>query len=112
MTFLKVNRVAIDLIFKNGVVLNKIFCSVQAASSISYTHMRELFLAKWRELGFDTASLGLHSLRAGGASAAANAGIEDRLFKRHGRWQSETAKDGYVKDSREARLSVSKSLKL
>ncbi|KAL5497418.1 hypothetical protein EMCRGX_G013885 [Ephydatia muelleri] len=41
----------------------------------------------------------MHSLRAGGATAAANAGVPDRLFKRHGRWKSESAKDGYVKDS-------------
>ncbi|KAH3819197.1 hypothetical protein DPMN_120930 [Dreissena polymorpha] len=35
----------------------------------------------------------LHSLRAGGVSAAANNGDEDRMFKRHGRWTSESAKD-------------------
>ena len=28
-------------------------------------------------------------------------------FKRHGRWRSETAKDGYVKDSLSSRLQVS-----
>ena len=39
---------------------------------------------------------GLHGLRARGASAAANNGVPDRLFKRHGRWQSENAKDGYI----------------
>ena len=52
----------------------------------------------------------MHSLRAGGAMAAANAGVPDRLFKRHGRWKSESAKDGYVKDSVERRLEVSKQL--
>ena len=31
--------------------------------------------------------------------------IPDRLLKRHGRWNSESAKDGYVKDSVESRLS-------
>ena len=39
-------------------------------------------------------------------------GIADILFKRHGRWKSETAKDGYIKDALENRLSVSKSLGL
>ena len=34
------------------------------------------------ELGFPKSSYGLHSLRSGGASAAANAGISDRLFRR------------------------------
>ena len=37
------------------------------------------------ELGFPKSSYGLHSLRSGGASAAANDTISDRLFKRHGR---------------------------
>ena len=74
--------------------------------------MRELFLAKIKDLGFDSKKFGLHSLRAGGATAAASAGVPDRLFKRHGRWRSETAKDGYVKDTVSARLSVSKGLKL
>ena len=34
-----------------------------------------------------------------GASAAAAVGVPDRLFKKHGRWRSDTAKDGYVKES-------------
>ena len=38
--------------------------------------------------------------------------ITDRLFKRHGRWRSETAKDGYVKDALQNRLSVSQCLGL
>ena len=74
--------------------------------------MWELFLAKSKELGFDVAQFSLHCLRAIGASAASNAGIRDRLFKGHGCWRLESAKDGYVKDSQEALLAVSKSLNL
>ena len=58
--------------------------------------MRELVLQKLAALGLDPKQFGLHSLRSGGASAAANAGVPDRLFKCHGRWHSENAKDGYV----------------
>jgi len=61
------------------------------------------------KLGFEA---GLHSLELGGATAAANAGVPDRLFKCHGRWRSENAKDGYVKDSVENKLQVSKNLGL
>ena len=50
------------------------------------------------------------SLRAGGASLAANKGIPDRLFKRHGRWKSDRATDGYVKDNLKMLLSLSKNL--
>ena len=71
--------------------------------------MRELLLGKLSQLGFDVKQFGLHSLRAGGATAAANAGVADRLFKRHGRWRSESAKD---KDSVASLMSVTKSLDL
>ena len=63
-----------------------LFCQhLRATGSLSYTRMRELFLGKLGELGLDASKFGLHSLRAGGATAAANAGVADRLFKRHGR---------------------------
>ena len=63
-------------------------------------------------IGLDRKQFSLHSLRSGGATAAANAGVPDRCFKRHGRWRSESAKDGYVQDKLENCLSVSKSLGL
>ena len=69
---------------------------LQASGSLSYTRIREVFMAKRKELGFDASKFGMHSLRSGGTSAAANAGVPDRLFKRHGCWRSETAKDGYI----------------
>ena len=55
---------------------------------------------------------GTHSFRSGGASAAAHSGVPDRVFQRHGLWKSATAKDGYVEDSTDVKLSVSKSLGL
>ena len=64
------------------------------------------------KLGEQPDDYGLHSFRAGGASAAANAGVEDQLFKRHRRWKSKTTKDGYIKDSHGSRLSVSLKLGL
>jgi len=51
---------------------------------------------KLDELGFHVVEFGHHSLRAGGAMAAANAGVPDQVFKKHGRWKSESAKDGYI----------------
>ena len=95
-----------------GIVSTKRGERLRAAGSLGYARMRELLLTKLEQLGYDKRQFSLHSLRAGGASAAANAGVPDRLFKRHGRWKSETAKDGYVKDSSAALLSVSNSLKL
>ena len=76
---------------------------------LSYTRAREIVKDAFKDIT-DVSRISLHSLRAGGATAAANAGINDRLFKRHGRWLSENAKDGYVKDNFQSLLSVSQSL--
>ena len=86
--------------------------ALRASGCISYTCLRDLFKRKLIDLGYQPDEFGLHSLRAGGASAAANAGVPDRLFKRHGRWKSDNAKDGYVEDSLERRLEVTKNLGL
>lgn len=44
--------------------------------------------------------VGLHSLRASGATAAANAeGVSERCLKRYGGWKSDLAKDSYIDDS-------------
>ena len=79
---------------------------------ISYSCLRDLFRKKLSDLGFPPNEFGLHSLHAGGATAAANAKVPDRMFKRHGHWKSENAKDGYVKDDVKSRLEVSRSLGL
>ena len=89
---------------KNGSKLRE-----KSTRGISYTTIREAVLQKLEAIGLDKRQYGLHSLRAGGASAAANAGVPDRMFKRHGRWRSENAKDGYVRDSLSSRLQVSES---
>ena len=77
---------------------------------MSYTRTREIILNAFEKIGLPRSKLGLHSLHSGGATAAANSGLSDRLFKRHGRWKSENAKDGYIKDNLKALLSVSKNL--
>ena len=67
-----------------------------------------MLLGALEELGLDKRKFCLHSLRSGGASAAA-AGVNDRLFKKHGSWKSDTAKDGYVREDLDQKLSVSKN---
>ena len=66
------------------------------ADPMSYSRANELFKAELKKEGLDTKSYGLHSLRAGGATAAAALGVPDRLFQRHGGWRSEKAKNNYV----------------
>ena len=72
----------------------------------------ESFKGKLHELGYPPDCFSAHSLRSGGAIAAAIAGVSDRLFKRHGRWRSEELKNGYVEDSLDKRLEVTQHLGL
>ena len=94
------------------IVRTKLGEKLRNSGSLTYSRLRECFKEKLKALGFPAEQYGLHSLRAGGATAAANNGVPDRLFKRHGRWKSESAKDGYIENSLEARLFVSESLGL
>ena len=65
------------------------------SKAISYSNLRELFIEAFKPYVSDILRYGLHSLRSGGATAVDSHGIPDRLFKRHGRWLSESAKDRY-----------------
>ena len=82
------------------------------SGSLGYSTMRVLLHKKLESLGHSPDRFSLHSYCAGGASAAARAGIPDRLFKQHRRWISDKAKDGYAEDSVENRLSVTKNIDL
>ena len=52
--------------------------------SLSYTTCRLNLIEVISKIGLDPKKFGLHSARSGGATWAANAGVPDRLFKRHG----------------------------
>ena len=101
-----------NFLFRNLTKTNKGYIFRNGNQPMSYTRVRELILEVLTPLVGDVSKYCIHSLRSGGASAAANAGVPDRNFKRHGRWKSETAKDGYVQDNFSSLLSVSQSLGL
>lgn len=84
---------------------------IKKNKKLSYTRTKETVVSRLKEVR-PGLNFGLHSLRAGGATAAANNNVDDRCWKRHGRWKSDSSKDGYVKDSTQKRLSVSQSLGL
>ena len=77
---------------------------------LSYTRMCAIVLDAFERINLPRSKFGLHSLRVGRATAAANSGVPDRLFKSHDGWRSDRAKDGYVKDNVKALLSVSHNL--
>ena len=59
------------------------------------------------EFGLDVANFGMHRFRSGGATAAAQNDMPNRLFRIHGRWKSDKAKNGYAFENLQKRLSVS-----
>ena len=77
---------------------------------VSYSTVRKDILKAIADAGLKKSKFGTHSMRRGGATQAANSGVSDRLFKRHGRWKSDKAKDGYVEEDLSTLLSVSRSL--
>ena len=77
---------------------------------LSYTRAQEILLKALDDIDFDKSRFDLHSLRSGGASTAANKGVSERLLKAHGRWSSDRAKDGYIKDNLRSQMSVSLNL--
>ena len=86
--------------------------ALRESGGLSRGRFRELVKKKLDELGFHAVEFSPHSLRAGGATAAAAAGVPDQLFKKYGRWKSDSAKDGYIEDSLAERLSVTQKLGL
>jgi len=97
-----------DYLFKPIVKARSGFKLIEKVKSLSYTRARESIVGLLKEFVLDSANISLHSFRAGGATAAANAQVPDRCWKRHGRWRS----DGYVEDSIDNRLLVSQSLRI
>ena len=85
---------------------------VSSDRHISYSTYRESFKASFKGIVPDISKYSTHSTRSGGATIAANSGVKERVFQRHGRWKTKMAKDLYVKDSVSSRLNVSKSLGL
>ena len=79
---------------------------------LSYSRAREQFRQMISELGLDSNEFGLHSLRSGGASQAVRSGVSGRVWRRHGGWRSIQAADGYVDESLENTLVVSRNLAL
>ena len=102
----------IDKFLFRGLISTKQGYQLRPSGGLSYSRVRELLLEKLKEVGLNPKEFGLHSLRSGGATAAANAGVPDCLFKRHGKWLFKNAKDGYVKDKLEDRLSVTRNIGL
>ena len=78
--------------------------------AMSYRRARELVSQTLSRVGISPEGFGTHSLRAGGATAAARAHVPDRLIQRHGGWLCPESKDKYINDSLNDALSVSRAV--
>ena len=85
--------------------------NVHGSHKLSYSRTRAIFLEFTKPL-FPRCNLGLHGLRAGGASMCATNNISDRLISKHGRWISDKARDGYIRPTLSEKLMVTKKLGL
>jgi len=99
-------------IFRNLTKSKDHFIFCKDNKPLSYTRMRELFIEAFSSFLSNIRSFGQHSLRSGGATAACNFGISDKMSRRQGWWKSEIAKDGCIKDSFSDRILVSLNLGL
>jgi integrase len=92
------------LVKKSGITLT------DKVVPMTYSNIRDVVKRKATQLGLDPKRFGTHSMRAGGATTAANSLVADRIFQKHGRWATSSSKDRYVKDSETQRLEVSKAI--
>ena len=86
------------------------FVLIKKNVTMTYTRVREVVKAKAQQIGLDVSQYSTHSMRAGGATSAARAGVSERCLQRHGRWATSSSKNRYIEDSFESQLSVSKVL--
>ena len=75
----KLDRRSHGMLFR-AIVWTKEGESLRKAGGLSYSRLRELLLDKIAKFGFDPALFGMHSLHARGATAAANAGVQDKAI--------------------------------
>ena len=83
-----------------------------SGSPMSYNSVRQSLRTALTNIGLNPDRFGTHSLRAGGATAAAIAGVPDELIQLQGRWRTQSSMTRYVQRPQDKRLAVSQALGL
>jgi len=113
---IKLDKSPDDYIFRNVVFLKSSNSYSLGTRRLSYSRFREVFKECISSLGYDHKIYGLHSFRSGGATTLAqflgNNPSKERLLKLQGRWKSDHAKNMYIKEPIQDRLSASRGLGL
>jgi integrase len=99
---------------------NYLFCRIilkrgklelyEPGKAMTYSNVWDIVKSKASQLGLDPRLYAMHSMRSGGATAAAGAGVTERLLQKHGRWACASSKDKYIKDDLSKRLRISQHL--
>jgi integrase len=84
-------------------------CADKEASKMAKSTPNGLLKKALTGLGIDPKPYGSHSLRRGGATAAAAYQVRTHVLKRHGRWASD-AVYLYIQDPGETRVAVSRAI--
>ena len=83
LSLARIDSLSSEFIFRSLSFCKKSNCFLlKGVKPLSFTRAREILLSAMESIGLDKTKFGLHSLRAGGATAAATAGVHDRLFKK------------------------------
>ena len=99
-----------SFLFTRVIFKNKKLQLFPTGKPMTYTNVRDIVKKKAQQIGLNPKDFATHSMRSGGATAAAEAGVDERLMQKHGRWAQASSKDKYIVDALQKRLGVSKVL--
>ena len=98
-----------------------LFCNVDHKSNsrlssvnkpISYSNARDCFRRIMCTTSSEVSNFTLHGLRHGDATAAARAGVPERVIKRQGRWKSDRCKNLYIATDSDEQATISSAIGL
>ena len=107
VTLANIDLTSNEYLFKPAYRSGKVCKLLKKNKPLSYTRAKECLVGKLKKCKSKNRP-GI----AGGATSAARAGVNERCLKRHVRWRRDISKDGYIEDSVESRLHISKMLHL
>ncbi|XP_061185795.1 integrase/recombinase xerD homolog [Saccostrea echinata] len=81
-----INLLSSDFIFKPVFRSKGVAKLINKNKPISYTAAKENIVSMLKSVA-PNLNIGIHSLRSGGASVAANSNVDERCIQRHGRWK-------------------------
>jgi hypothetical protein len=110
MSNIKISKLSKQFLFSRIIFKKGALQLFEPFKALSYSNIRDVVKKKAVQIGLKSELYSTHSMRAGGATAAAESGVSERIMQKHGRWACSSSKDRYVKDSLTKRLKLSANL--